>query len=432
MRHAIEFDKQVANRWSPGSRGVKALFAVAALVLTVPARAAQAEGGSAGASKGNTGPVNTVERIEVVGAEDGVHIRLEGTGEATYTVFKLAEPPRLVVDLAGTDLSAVRRLTEVGKGNVRAILTTQFNDAARKVGRVMVVLEQDAPYRVRTEGQDVVIVVEGTGPGPGSLAEAGDPPREETKEERTADAVVAVTQDGSNNKEPATEPAETTAKAEPSEEREGARTVLPPGVVARKVDQLETPGRQGDRVLSVVARTRGRTARVDIETDGDPEVVEVLELVDPPRLAVDLYGMHSAPRRARVAGLRGRILTGVRIGKHRDKVRIVVDGAVRTGRMPPYALRRTPRGVAVVVTAPEATPAVATAPSGPMEKRQRSRATRPGKRRALSYARTGSVGRVVAAVAGHHDVQPDRCAADVLSLLTQLQRHGLVVVGAGG
>ncbi|RMG12126.1 MAG: type IV pilus secretin family protein [Deltaproteobacteria bacterium] len=406
MRHAIEFDGQTARQWRPPRLGARALFALAAAAATLPVVAADRASTRAPAEA-----VNEVRRIEVAATKDGIELRLHGSREATYTAFKLAQPPRLVVDLSNSDVSALRRLTEVGRGNVRAVLTTQFDDADRKVGRVMVVLERDAPYAVRSDGRTVIIHVRGNGAADGPLAESHGAEEQTGEEERMATAAEAVTHTGSGPAEPATEPAETVAEAKPSREGVGGQEALPPGVVARRVDRLETPGREGHRVLAVSAERRGDRVRIRMATDGDPEVVEVLELVDPPRLAIDLHGMREAPRRADSRRLDGRIVTGVRIGRHADKVRVVVDGPKGADRMAPYALRRTPAGVDVVVgPAVRPAPAVARATEGrgetrrPSQQRKARRRAHAAKIRAISYARTGAVGRVVLAVEGETDL----------------------------
>ncbi|WP_233582777.1 type IV pilus secretin PilQ [Corallococcus sp. CA053C] len=79
--------------------------------------------------------------------------------------------------------------------------------------------------------------------------------------------------------------------------------------------------------------------------DGDIARYEVLELVDPPRLAVDVYGVGLSAKAPKV---KGNLLKDVRVGAHEDKVRLVL---VAKGDMPAYRVDRSERGLEVVLGA---------------------------------------------------------------------------------
>ena len=52
-------------------------------------------------------PANVIQGVRVSDVAGGVELEIRGTRAPSYTVFKLQDPPRLVLDLAGADVSAV-------------------------------------------------------------------------------------------------------------------------------------------------------------------------------------------------------------------------------------------------------------------------------------------------------------------------------------
>src|SRR5512132_2285971 len=123
-----------------------------ALALPAPPRAAEP---------------NVIRAIDVAEKDGGVELSIQGTRAPTYTVFKLQDPPRLVVDLAGADVSGVAtRLA--GKGAVREITTAQYKDDKSAVGRVVLVLAGSPRYEVSARGEAVVVALHGAEEGAAS------------------------------------------------------------------------------------------------------------------------------------------------------------------------------------------------------------------------------------------------------------------------
>ncbi|HYG68824.1 MAG TPA: AMIN domain-containing protein, partial [Anaeromyxobacteraceae bacterium] len=59
---------------------------------------------------------NRIRAVDVAEKDGVVELAIQGSRPPSYTVFKLQDPPRLVVDLAGADVSAVASPVAVGKG----------------------------------------------------------------------------------------------------------------------------------------------------------------------------------------------------------------------------------------------------------------------------------------------------------------------------
>ena len=381
-----------------------ALALAALLVSSAPAMAWAGEG-----------DVNVVRGVEVRETKEGLVVEVQGSRKPTFSVFKVGQPPRLVVDLSSTDISGVDRLTKVGKRGVETILTSQFNDAGAQVGRVMIALERDVPYTVNAEGDTVVISLrtelaaapalvaaasaepdEGEAKAPAAreeVAERPAPAPSEAAPAATAVAKASPAPEAARPKAPA--PA---AKSPPAARRAARAEALPPGVVARQVDKAKR-GPFGTRVQAVKVRQVGEAVVVMVRTDRPAKLIETLELVEPGRLAIDLHGLSKAPRGVDMAGVSsGAPVTGVRVGRHPNKVRIVIDGA--GDRIGEYKVSRTRTGVAVRVAAAAGAPAAVAAAPSPAAPAASQPVADETQVRAISYARSGSVGRVVLAFEG--------------------------------
>jgi type IV pilus assembly protein PilQ len=265
---------------------------------------------------------NAIRAIDVAERDGALEVAIQGTRPPVYTVFKLQDPPRLVVDLAGADVSAVSAPVAVGRAGLKEVSTAQYEDARSAVGRVVLALEGPRRYEVVPRGEAVVVRLLPDGAAP-SAAPAPAP----------APAVARA--------EPAPAPAEPSLPAAaPPEDK----------VVARRTDAA-TPASPASALLGV----RAERGAIVLATDGEVGSFEVIELRDPARLAVDLHGVLRAPRApVKVAGG----FTQARFGRDAGKVRVVLDAAAG---LPSYEVKRVKRGLAVVLAAPLAPAATATA-----------------------------------------------------------------------
>ncbi|BDG09024.1 type IV pilus secretin PilQ [Anaeromyxobacter paludicola] len=259
---------------------------------------------AAGSARAASAP-NAIRAIDVAERGGAVEIDIRGTRAPSYTVFKLQDPPRLVLDLAGADVSQLASPIQVGKDGVLAISTAQYKDDKSSVGRVVVALEPGARYEVGPRGDAVAVKVTR------GAAQAAAP--------APAPAPVAVA----------------TAPAAPAD-----------NVVSRRADEAPV-----SRAATAVTGVRVSPDRVSLAVDGDVGRIEVIELANPPRLALDLFGVSRAPRAA-VPGAGP--FRQVRFGRDQGKVRVVLDAAAG---LPSFQLKRVPG--AVVVALGEAAPAVA-------------------------------------------------------------------------
>jgi type IV pilus assembly protein PilQ len=336
-------------------------------------------GALAVASEARALDANTISAVDVSEKDGAVELVIKGSRAPSYTVFKLQEPPRLVVDLSGADVSGVASPVEVAKGGVIGVSTAQYKDAKSQVGRVIVALDGPRRYEVQPRGDAVVVrvladvaaaadvaapaaaaatpvvaatpavappsAVAAPAPAPKEAPKAAAKPepvaaaKPEGKAAAKAEPVIAAKVEPREEKKPAPveeKPVVITLPEEPS----AAPAVPQDNVVARRLDEKRV--RKGAQALTGVRVTRDGLL---MATDGEVAKIEIIELRDPARLAIDLHGVAKAPRAA-APGAHG--FAQVRFGRDVGKTRVVFDAE---GALPAYVVKRVPGGVAVVVPA---------------------------------------------------------------------------------
>ncbi|WP_230470271.1 type IV pilus secretin PilQ [Lujinxingia vulgaris] len=107
--------------------------------------------------------LNQVSAFTVEEGADGTYIRIEGTEVATFSVFKLDDPPRLFVDLSNSRLAGEASSERVDNGVISRVGLIEFEDSFQTVARLVIGFEESAHYDVRTEGSDVLVFVDGAG-----------------------------------------------------------------------------------------------------------------------------------------------------------------------------------------------------------------------------------------------------------------------------
>ena len=152
-----------------------------------------------------------------------------------------------------------------------------------------------------------------------------------------------------------------------------------------------------------ITGARARAGGVTLALDGEVARFEVIELQDPPRLALDLYGVTRAPRSAVALG---GAFKQARFGRDSGKVRVVLDAA---GELPRCEVRRVRGGLAVV---PADAPALAQA-DAPRPVAQSAPAAPTGANAAtviddLRFSQAGGTARIeLSGKAAHAVARPD-------------------------
>lgn len=139
-------------RWKIAMAAVGAVLAMSTPALAGPPEPAAAE------------RANQVGSFDVSEGDKGTLIRIKGTSVPTFSVFKLSDPPRLFVDISNSSLDGSDGdVSTVDNGVITQVAMLGVSDGGQAVTRVIIGFERAAHYDVRTEGNDVVVFIDGQG-----------------------------------------------------------------------------------------------------------------------------------------------------------------------------------------------------------------------------------------------------------------------------
>ena len=105
---------------------------------------------------------NSLLALDVQEATQTTVLTVRGNLAPTFTTFKLDKPARLFVDVAGASVGTLGEPKYVNNGVIRSVEAVPFVRGNATYARIVVTFEQDALYHVRSEGNSVVIVVDGS------------------------------------------------------------------------------------------------------------------------------------------------------------------------------------------------------------------------------------------------------------------------------
>ncbi len=249
--------------------------------------------------------LDVVKGIEARPTATGGLVVLHGTRAPVFSVFRLSSPDRVVVDLAGADVSAAAAPKVVGVPGLAGISAVQFQRGDSKVGRVILEAASRVRYDVRVEGNDVLVALDEAGaPSIGAA-----PVSRRAADEKAAGPVTA---------QPALDAAPKALDLAPA--AAGGSSAPDPHLVDR-VEHRADVAHPGHRIVAASAVRRSGRLDLQIQTDGAVPRYTVWRLKDPPRVAVDLDGFRAT--RARARGAEG--VQAVRFGGDAHGARVVFD-----------------------------------------------------------------------------------------------------------
>lgn len=252
--------------------------------------------------------------LTVAAGGAGAVIRVQASAPPVFTVFRLQEPDRLVVDISNAQRGTLAGHYD-GLGPVSGVVVSQFNDGKSQVARLLVGLDKASKYDVRAEGTTLVVSVDGEAPPSAATPAAPAQPAEKSEANKSEANVVPLAQQ---------------AAQEP----------------APKIDEIAVQ-RPGTRVTAI-SYSRGT---LTLKTDGPAARIETLELTAPDRVAIDLVGFTGPARGPRVSDA---MVKELRVGSDGRRYRVVLEGA---DKLPAYDVKRVRGGVAVRLSTPVSTSA---------------------------------------------------------------------------
>jgi type IV pilus assembly protein PilQ len=285
------------------------LRAVAALALAAFPPQARALGAD----------VKTISAVEVQNDGGMTRIVLRGAKDAIYTAFMKDNPPRLIIELPDVAFEGVNTPISVKNGLVEDVTLGAFGDvkAGHNMARVSIALAKAAEYEVKPQGDEISIELHA---GAGDSAADAAPAAQQGPPDVSPDDEAAFANAAAESA-PATAPAQ---PAVPTPKSAKADTAKKPAAAAAKA---HAKGGASAKVKALVASANG----IEIEADGPIDNVDSFLLSNPDRVVVDVFGAKMGMAKAKESFADGPV-SQARIGEHPDKVRVVLDLRMKTGK----------------------------------------------------------------------------------------------------
>ena len=257
-------------------------------------------------------------RLQAISVDDSggspvVHIRTEKPVTYHYIVYDSTDPQRVVVDFPGMDVSGVTP-PKVATDPIKAIQVTALTPPTGILGRIELILNRAAHYKVSVTGTDVAL-------------------KFVAKPETAVTPQVAAPQ-----------PA----------------TVVPTPQASKKPLAVAAIPTAASLVKDVVVSS----GRAVLETNGKVAKYRYFSLPNPPRLVVDLYQIQPTFKKRLFDGADG--IKRVRVSSSQVKTRFVFDAAGDS--LPEYAVNEQPSSLVVTwkqSASPAASPQATAVPPTP-------------------------------------------------------------------
>jgi len=266
---------------------------------------------------------NKIAVESVRSSSDGTRVIISTSGSVKYTVFKLNDPPRLIIDMPNVDMSRISKPMDVKSDLVQDVNVVPMAEGMN-IGRVVLGLKDGVEHKVMA-GANMLLV---------TLSKPAPAPEEAASSAKASDV----------NAEEVATPVEGAAPVEPVAEE----TARP----ATGITGITSSSATGNTVLT-------------ISMNGAPVDYNAFALDKPTRIVIDVMGIKNMTGKS-VFRLNEKHIKSVRIGAHKDKVRLVVDASDK--KLPRYAIAKDGKGLvlnmganAVAQAAPAPAPPVAVA-----------------------------------------------------------------------
>lgn len=279
------------------------LRAVAALALVATPPLARALGAD----------VKTISAVEVQNDAGVTRIVLRGAKDAIYTAFMREDPPRLIIELPDVAFEGVNTPISVKNGLVEDVTLGAFGDvkAGHNMARVSIALTKAAEYEVKPQGDEIAVELHASAETADAAPTQPGPPDVSPDDEAAFAAAAAADKAAAGKTAP-----EKTAAATPA-------SPAKPAAASKSVASTHASA----KLKALVASASG----MEIEADGPIDNVDSFLLSNPDRVVVDLFGAKSGMSHAKQSFAEG-VVSQARIGEHPDKVRVVLDLRMKTGK----------------------------------------------------------------------------------------------------
>ncbi|MBJ21207.1 MAG: hypothetical protein CL933_17510 [Deltaproteobacteria bacterium] len=288
--------------------------------------------------------VQTIAEVSVSRDGDSSIIRLAGLEDPAYSVATLDDPNLVVVDLVGVDQAEAESAMGVAPDEAQQIaaydgvidlvtFSTFEEEGGAPLTRVEIAMADAGQAEVVSTGEGLEIRVSPAGLG-------GDLDMTAELSPDWADEKIAAEM-------PDVEPWQTVEDSSDRMDMDDSPLMTTAPVT------VSEPLPAATQLTGMSVETMDLGVLVALETNGGIGAIEAFTLEDPARLVVDLMGLEASASAGNIS-VDSSFVTGIRVGSHEGKVRVVVDGGLEAGGFEGRQVMPGTRGLWVAIGSGEA------------------------------------------------------------------------------
>ena len=111
-------------------------------------------------------PAKSAIRTQVEGIkvrDGGRQVVIQTSASPEFSLFRMTEPYRILVDVSGADLGPAIGSVTQGKGIVRSVTPSSFDDGRQTIARIEIELAKKTTYEAKARGNSIVVNINSAG-----------------------------------------------------------------------------------------------------------------------------------------------------------------------------------------------------------------------------------------------------------------------------
>jgi type IV pilus assembly protein PilQ len=298
-----------------------------------------------------------LQEIKVFGEGSDTRVEISANKPLTYTHYKIAEPPRVVIDLSLSDPGSIKSPIEINSSIIKQIEVIKNESAGGPFTRIIVKLTRNVEFSASTDPSNKNKLILSVARHQEDQKVAV-PNKKETSPVKTAESLPVkkssepltsvitgnkdeklMSKKSSDIKTPSSRTVNPSAEIQPPE------APIPPAHVEKTLVKSDAPAT--DSTVKIINGLNIVPDGIEITANGDIDIFKQFKLAKPQRLVIDLFEVKTSIAR-NVIPIRKFGIVNARMGIYSEKIRIVFDSARQT--FPPYKIERTGNGLKIIFT----------------------------------------------------------------------------------
>lgn len=306
-------------------------------------------------SNGLTEGKAVLQEIKVSGEGSDTRVEISANKPLTYTHYKIAEPPRAVIDLSLTDPGSIKSPVEINSSIIKQIEVIKNESAGGPFTRIIMKLARNVEFSASTDPSNKNKLILSVAKHQEDQ-QVAVPNKKETNPVKTADSLpvkksseplTSVTTGNKDEKLMSKKSSDiktpSSNTVNPSAEIKPLEAPMPPVHGEKPQVKSDTPA--VDSSVKIINGLNIVPDGIEVTANGDIDIFKHFKLAKPQRLVIDLFEVKTSIAR-NVIPIRKFGIINARLGIYPEKVRIVFDSTRKT--FPPYKIEKTGNGLKVI------------------------------------------------------------------------------------